>query len=558
MSWSTGWLSGSDPTQARYANDTNGGNCNNLGLGSWTEWETIIDLGGNHGSKNWSLYPGGDGDRKVCVETKHGNNTTLSASDSINYFTLVTNPILSAACGLDISLVIDNSNSISATELGQMKTALKAFVSALSGTPTQFSVTRFATSADILQSFTNDSSNINSAIDSVSTNGGGTDWEEGIRVARSTFDPRSDKPNLMIFATDGNPTFPGNGSDTTPENVAAAVAEANITKNYPIRILALGIGNNLNLANLQAISGPTVGTNLSADVITSDFATLASTLATFASSTCGGTITVRKYLDNTNTPAGANWQFTLWGDNAPATTYSTDTFGLTEAIPVSAGSYTVIESTMLPGYSYGSSVCHNSSGAVLGTPISTPSGPGLTGVVIGATDIVTCDFINNTVPTTGSISGHKINDVNRNGISNPGDSPVPNWQIFIDGNNNQSYDPGETITTTNDSGDYTFPDLPYGTYTFCEVMQPNWASSPHTRTCYTETIDANTPDISGKDFYNYQVGYLTFAKDIVPNDPLWYSIGVDNLIYANTNVDWQSGILLCQLFSFLLVSTLAF
>ena len=37
------------------------------------------------------------------------------------------NPTLSNACGLDIALVLDNSNSINSTELGQMKTALAQF-----------------------------------------------------------------------------------------------------------------------------------------------------------------------------------------------------------------------------------------------------------------------------------------------------------------------------------------------------------------------------------------------------------------------------------------------
>jgi len=81
------WTGSTDPTQARYANDTTtGNNCSNLGTGSWTAWEAISDLGGNTATKSWVLEVGSDDTRKVCVETKHGSETKAD-SDTILYST---------------------------------------------------------------------------------------------------------------------------------------------------------------------------------------------------------------------------------------------------------------------------------------------------------------------------------------------------------------------------------------------------------------------------------------------------------------------------------------
>lgn len=138
------------------------------------------------------------------------NNATTSVdilSIKVHYGLPASNPALTQACGLDIALVIDNSNSINGTEMQSMKDALKGFTSALASTPTQFSVTRFGTTASVIAEFSSNVTTTNTAIDSVTTGGGGTNWEDGLLKAYGTFDPRADKPNLVIFASDGNPTY---------------------------------------------------------------------------------------------------------------------------------------------------------------------------------------------------------------------------------------------------------------------------------------------------------------------------------------------------------------
>ena len=122
---------------------------------------------------------------------------------------------------------------------------------------------------------------------SIPSDGGSTNWQDALIKAQSTLPNRTD-PDLVIFTSDGNPNTispSGTGTDESTA-VAEAVVIANLIKKNGAKILALGIGDQLNTANLQAISGPKIGTDLSADVVISDFDTLASALAAFAANTC--------------------------------------------------------------------------------------------------------------------------------------------------------------------------------------------------------------------------------------------------------------------------------
>lgn len=335
--------------------------------------------------------------------------------------TPATNPALSQACGLDIALVIDRSNSINETEMAQIKTAMTSFTNALNGTPTQFSVTEFGNSASVIRTFTSNITLVNNAINSVSTSGGGTNWEDGLLKAQGTFDPRADKPNLVIFASDGNPTYRiggGNGSsDPLGYNLDAAATRANAIKAAGTRILALGIGNDLDTDNLKAISGPNANTGnvLTSDVITSGFATLAADLATFARQTCGGTITVQKLIDadgNINTtddrtPANG------WNFNVAGTSSTTSSNGQTDAVRVQPGTYSVSEATQ-NGYQILSASCSGASNN------GTRQGVTVSGITVSNDNIVSCVFINTAV--RGSIKVDKKLDADGNGTYESGNS----------------------------------------------------------------------------------------------------------------------------------------
>jgi hypothetical protein len=250
-----------------------------------------------------------------------------------------------------------------------MKNALIGFVEALAGTPTQFSVTKFGTNATVIQGFTSDTNSVKAAINSVTTGGGGTNWENGFNKARATFDPRTSKPNLIIFASDGNPTYPNcGGSNTCNDDIYAAIIEANHAKQIPARVLAIGIGDNLLIENLKAISGNIVnGSDISTtDVITTDFVGMADKLAAFATKTCGGTITINKYIDSI---APANLATDTWTFSTNIPGYSSvQTSGGQVNIPVPSGSgYSITEASVLGGYTFGSASCKKSTGDVVGT-----------------------------------------------------------------------------------------------------------------------------------------------------------------------------------------------
>ncbi len=395
-----------------------------------------------------------------AVITKYNNsndctNDTNSKDSGTAYFNViatnpvpVANPTLAQACGLDIALVLDVSGSIDSGELTAMKNAFKGFVDALDGTPTQFSVTKFDTTAQVLQSFTSDFALTKTKIDSAS-GGNYTNWQDGLIKARSTYDPRAGKPNLIIFASDGNPNRIGNGANAT-EAVAvnAAVGEANTAKNSSIRVLALGIGNELSVENLKAISGHNVNTGnvLTSDVITSDFATLAAQLSTFAKQTCGGKISVNKYIDGVQKGGGETWSFKIDG----TTTITTDSNGQVSSGTLSVGKHTISEVSIPSGYSFDSAICSS------GTP-DTPN-KGVKDIDVTGDSIITCKFYNTTDKGKITLVKNTIGGDGKFDFTTTGGLSPAN----------------PSITTTGGVGSQTYSGLMPGTFSISETVPAGW------------------------------------------------------------------------------------
>jgi predicted outer membrane repeat protein len=66
--------------------------------------------------------------------------------------------------------------------------------------------------------------------------------------------------------------------------------------------------------------------------------------------------------------------------------------------------------------------------------------------------------------TPASISGTIFDDVNVNEIWDAGEGTFPHWKVFIDSNENNVFDTGETSVLTDTEGIYAFSDLLEGTY----------------------------------------------------------------------------------------------
>jgi uncharacterized repeat protein (TIGR01451 family)/LPXTG-motif cell wall-anchored protein len=426
----------------------------------------------------------------------------------------VSNPSLNATCGLDIALVIDNSTSIDSGEMTSMKNAITAFVTALSGTPTHYSVSRFATTASVVQAFTGNTADVNNAINAIPVGGGYTNWEDGLLKGQSTLPHRSN-PNLVIFASDGNPNTIGNGPadnaspDGSPAAMNPAITVANAIKSSGARMLAIGIGNDLNTANLQAIAGPNTNTGniLTSDVITTDFNTLAGQLNTFASQSCGGTVTVTKKIDadgNLGTTGdqtvASGWTFNVGGQADKVT----DGNGQTSAVTLVAGSNYSVTETQQNNYSLLQASCTGATNN--GT--SNLGNNNISGIQIDNTDIVSCTFINTPPVETVDIchaTGSHGNPYITNSPSKSGDVSGH------DDHNGPTWFPGIAVTWGDIIPPFTYPG---GSY-----PGQNW-------------------DTAGQAIYNNSCnvpnGTLTVTKNLVPsNDPGVFNLTINGTTYAS-------------------------
>jgi len=110
----------------------------------------------------------------------------------------------------------------------------------------------------------------------------------------------------------------------------------------------------------------------------------------------------------------------------------------------------------------------------------------------------------------GSISGTKYNDLNANGRPDPGEFPIPNWQIYLDLNNNSQPEFNEPSTLTNPQGNYIFANLPPGTYQVREVQQPNFRQTTPNPSPITITSGTNVGNINFGN--NFTAGTITGTK----------------------------------------------
>ena len=453
----------------------------------------------------------------------------------------VSNPPLGGSCGLDIALVMDTSTSIDNTELGQMRTALKGFVDALlPGTPTMFSLVSFDWDDDGAGSdeaattqlgFSSDASVVKSAIDSTDGSGA-TNWEAGLLEAASTFDPRAGKQNVIIFASDGNPTV-NNGSNATTattdgNDLSNAVAVADsiktgaATDGSPTRIITIGIGNGVSQSRLEAIS--------SADAyFGTDFDTLEATLAAVATELCGGTLNVQKVIDadgnlettEDRTSGGAGWSFTV-----NASEYQTDVTGAF-SVDTNAGSYTVTE-VVSSGYNLLSASCTNQSEQAQGT-FATPA---VSGIQVDDEEIVTCTFINaeQEVPT-GTLVVHKTL-VNNDG----GSASESSFSFKVNGGPSIFFEADGANSLT----------LPVGTYSVVEDAASGYSASyqncsnielsqGETKHCTITNDDILNPEGSGTVHFDKVV---CESEEYLPN----WGFGADVAIGPNTASDYVNAV----------------
>jgi prepilin-type N-terminal cleavage/methylation domain-containing protein len=131
-----------------------------------------------------------------------------------------------SGCGGPVTLVVDTSGSIG-TAIGSVRDGIRSFVNEFEGTPTRLQVVLFSSTASVLGASgwnkfydLSEPSEVTDILDEIDEDNiyadGGTNWEDA--MFRTFFapngqdydtydDPTAPAPELVVFFTDGEPTF---------------------------------------------------------------------------------------------------------------------------------------------------------------------------------------------------------------------------------------------------------------------------------------------------------------------------------------------------------------
>ncbi len=91
----------------------------------------------------------------------------------------------------------------------------------------------------------------------------------------------------------------------------------------------------------------------------------------------------------------------------------------------------------------------------------------------------------------GIVHGYKWNDLNGDGIRDPGEPWMAGWTFWLDTNNNGQQDAGDRYEQTDGTGHFRFAGVPVGTYTLGEQLQAGWTqTTPGGAGIYTVTMQA--------------------------------------------------------------------
>jgi hypothetical protein len=104
------------------------------------------------------------------------------------------------------------------------------------------------------------------------------------------------------------------------------------------------------------------------------------------------------------------------------------------------------------------------------------------------------------IDTLGSIGGIKFEDLDGDGVQDPGELGLAGWTINLAG-------PVVGATVTGPGGSYSFTNLPAGVYTVSEVLQPGWIqTAPAPIPPGTHVINLLVgQDVTGIDFANQKI-----------------------------------------------------
>ncbi|MDJ0770308.1 MAG: VWA domain-containing protein, partial [Ilumatobacter sp.] len=190
--------------------------------------------------------------------------------------TVAANPDLPVACGIDVTVVLDESGSInSAGATGDVEDAVRALVDGLKNTGSRIKFTEFSTNGRAASiggttDFQTVDDALDAAVETYLTGGGNaqvatsynpgsgqlwTNWEAGLA-------PVGAPGQLVVFITDGQPNTVGTagtsigGAFDDQRNIAAGAAldELDAIKATGAHVLAVGVGDASNQTNFDLLT----------------------------------------------------------------------------------------------------------------------------------------------------------------------------------------------------------------------------------------------------------------------------------------------------------------
>ncbi len=129
---------------------------------------------------------------------------------------------------------------------------------------------------------------------------------------------------------------------------------------------------------------------------------------------------------------------------------------------------------------------------------------------------------NSTATNTAQISGLVFNDENGNGVKDESEGVLENWSMYLSGAASET-----TLTDVN--GNYTFTELPAGTFSVSQEQRAGWDRTVPFTTSYSIVLEIGQ-DTSGFDFGNRLQTFIIVATastggSIFPSDTVTLSYG---------------------------------
>ncbi|MCB0819760.1 MAG: VWA domain-containing protein, partial [Bacteroidetes bacterium] len=240
---------------------------------------------------------------------------------------------------LDVIFVLDESGSINSSEAASVRTGALALANALNNSGANLRLVEFNTTASVVNLGMTEVNNtfisrFNSYLTSSYNSQSYNPYSSGSCVGWTNWDDALEEVggldgDLVIFFTDGNPTAyntnsgncnggsvqAGSGSSTVSTALSRAVTEANTVKGQGKHIFCVGVGSDLNVSNLQDISGSdnfaNNGNIFTDDYSVGDFNDLAAKLTAAVNTICGTELEIEKTVNHAGVCSGEEVIFTI-------------------------------------------------------------------------------------------------------------------------------------------------------------------------------------------------------------------------------------------------------